>query len=92
MSTHKDQWVELLKKQDMPKWEIYNNENDITIKVPEDQDLGLIAKNFPDTIVLLHPEISADNEELLFIVGNSKKSFQFTLHATGNMNDIKWIS
>lgn len=93
MSKHKDEWYKLLVKQNMPKWEIFNNADNISIKVPVDQDLKLIAASFPDTIVILHPDISSPNEELLFIVGNNSNSFEFTLHASGDIhNNLRWIS
>ncbi|RZJ92795.1 MAG: hypothetical protein EOO20_00320 [Chryseobacterium sp.] len=92
MSKHKDEWYQLLGKQNMPKWEIFNNADNISIKVPNDQDLRLIAGNFPDTIVLLHPDISSPNEELVFIVGNDSNSFEFTLHASANIGENpRWI-
>jgi hypothetical protein len=79
MSALQTEWITLLQQQEIPGWTIGADGGDILIKVPDDQDLALIYANFPDTIIVLKPDIKSQSHTLRFIVGSSSNSFQYTL-------------
>ncbi|RZK24263.1 MAG: hypothetical protein EOO43_07645 [Flavobacterium sp.] len=74
MNAYKDEWIELLLKQNFPGWLVASDRNHIFINIPDDQDLEKVLSDFKEKAVDLKKKIKSKPEKLGFFIGNSVDS------------------
>ena len=79
MSTYRRHWIEVLKSERIPNWDVMEHGQAIVIKVPEVENPETFNKEFEETIARLSSGDSNKKEWLKFILYNSKFWSQFIL-------------
>jgi hypothetical protein len=80
MNKYKDEWIELLLKQNIPGWLIASDRNHIFINVPDDQDLEVVLPDFKSKVQSLKSKLKSKPEAIGFFIGNSKDSKFYELN------------
>lgn len=79
MSSYRQHWIQALKNQQIPNWDIMEHGQAIVIKVPQGQNREALTKEFNDTITTLSSNVNEPKEWLKFILYNSTFWSQYIL-------------
>ncbi len=74
MASYKDEWLDLLLKQNLQGWLIASDRNHIFINVPDDQDLDTAMQTFKTLLGGLKAKVKSKPTKLGFFLGNSTDS------------------
>ena len=80
MSAYRKRWIEVLKDQHIPDWDINVHGQAIVIKLPVSEDLETIRNQALTTINELSSKIQMPEEWLKFIFYNEKIRFEYILN------------
>ncbi|HEX8608627.1 MAG TPA: hypothetical protein VF679_08315 [Pedobacter sp.] len=74
MNSYKDEWVQLLLKQNFDGWLIASDRNHIFINVPDDRDINKVMLDFQEKVPELKKKIKSSSNKLGLFIGNSVDS------------------